>query len=525
VSATSPSVSNAVANAAPGTRLVLVATILVLLTLVATYAADWAAMAAIWRDSDTFAHGMLIAPIAAWLAWRRRAVLACLAPRPWPIALAALALAGFGWLFAHLASVNAATQFSLVAMAVAAAVAVAGRAVARELAFPLAFLFLMVPAGEFLVPTMMRHTADFTVWAVAASGVPVYREGLHFVLPTGRWSVVEACSGLRYLIASFVLGTLYAYLNFRSLPRRLLFVAASVVVPVVANWLRAYGIVMLGHLSGMELAVGADHLVYGWVFFGLVMFLLFWIGSRWRDDAPAEPSPALDARAGSTAPHSSSSASNASRAIVVATLAALVIATGWRPLAATLLDRTVPATDFGARIDRAWPDASAERAPLGLRPAFDGAREQRLVAVPGEVPVGVYAGYYARQHESGEMIRHGNTLVTSGDASWHPVSTGSARLEGGADVTRTELASDAGGRLLVYHWYTVDGRHTAADAKAKLLTAAAVLSGAGDGSSANAVWARLDGGAPAEAVESVVRERASRLAEAVAGARHAAHER
>ena len=76
----------------------------------------------------------------------------------------------------------------------------------RALAFPLAFLFFAVPFGEFLVPTLIEWTADFTVAALAASGIPVYREANNFVIPSGRWSVVEACSGIRYLIASVMLG-------------------------------------------------------------------------------------------------------------------------------------------------------------------------------------------------------------------------------------------------------------------------------------------------------------------------------
>jgi hypothetical protein len=61
------------------------------------------------------------------------------------------------------------------------------------------------------------------------------------------------------------------------------------VVPVIANGLRAYMIVMIGHLSGMALATGVDHLIYGWLFFGLVMFIMFWIGSYWREDTAAAP--------------------------------------------------------------------------------------------------------------------------------------------------------------------------------------------------------------------------------------------
>ncbi|OYV01772.1 MAG: exosortase A, partial [Burkholderiales bacterium PBB5] len=133
-----------------------------------------------------------------------------------------------------------------------------GWPVARVLAFPLGFIFFCVPVGEFLSPTLMTWTANFTVVALRASGIPVYQEGLQFVIPSGRWSVIEACSGIRYLIASIMVGTLFAYLNYNSLRRRFIFVGISIVVPLVANWLRAYMIVMLGHLSGNQLAVGAD---------------------------------------------------------------------------------------------------------------------------------------------------------------------------------------------------------------------------------------------------------------------------
>ena len=106
---------------------------------------------------------------------------------------------------------------------------------------------------------------------------------MYFALPSGNWSVVDACSGVRYLIASFTLGVLYAYITYTSSVRRIMFVVASVIVPIVANLIRAYLIVMLGHWSDMTIATGVDHLIYGWVFFGFVMFLLFWIGSMWRE--------------------------------------------------------------------------------------------------------------------------------------------------------------------------------------------------------------------------------------------------
>ena len=185
----------------------------------------------------------------------------------------------------------------MVAMIPTVVIIIAGRRVARALAFPLGFLLLGVPVGEALIPPLMDWTADFTVTALRLSGIPVYREGTFFTIPSGQWSVVEGCSGLRYLIASITVGALFAYLSYQKLWKRLLFVALSVIVPIIANGMRAYMIVMIAHLSDMKLALGIDHLIYGWLFFGLVMLLLFWIGSFWRD-----PEPAISAQSATLSP-------------------------------------------------------------------------------------------------------------------------------------------------------------------------------------------------------------------------------
>ena len=234
-------------------RTALPAVLLLWAAVLLLYRDTASVMVGIWHRSDTFAHGFLVLPISIWLVWRRRDQLAQLTPRPQPWMLLPMAAVAAVWLLADLASVNAAAQFALVALLVLAVPAVLGLQVAKAILFPLMFLFFAVPFGEFLLPVLMEHTADFTVMALRLSGIPVYREGLQFVIPSGNWSVVEACSGVRYLIASFMVGTLFAYLNYRSTTRRVVFMAVSIVVPIVANWLRAYMIVMLGHLSGNTL--------------------------------------------------------------------------------------------------------------------------------------------------------------------------------------------------------------------------------------------------------------------------------
>ncbi|KAB2910242.1 MAG: exosortase A, partial [Dechloromonas sp.] len=222
-----------------------------------------AAMVGIWSRSETYTHAFVVPPIALWLIWRQRALIHAEQPRTSLLLAIPIIFTTFAWLLGELTAVNALTQFALVATLVLAIMALLGTAVSKRIAFPLAFLFFSVPFGDFMMPRLMDWTAAFTVLALRASGIPVYQEGLQFVIPSGNWSVVEACSGIRYIIASLTVGTLFAYLNYTSLRRRLIFILVSILVPVVANWLRAYIIVMLGHLSGNKLAAGVDHLIYG----------------------------------------------------------------------------------------------------------------------------------------------------------------------------------------------------------------------------------------------------------------------
>ena len=104
-------------------------------------------------------------------------------------------MTGFVWLLGELATVGVVSQFAFTTMLVLAVPAVLGFVVARRITFPLAFLYFAVPFGEFALPHLMEWTANFTILGLRLSGIPVYREGLNFVIPSGNWSVVEACSG------------------------------------------------------------------------------------------------------------------------------------------------------------------------------------------------------------------------------------------------------------------------------------------------------------------------------------------
>jgi len=164
------------------------------LTVAAILALHWrtaASIVSIWLRSETFAHGFVVVPICLWFVWRKRAELIVTPAATWWPGLVLVAGFGVAWLVASAADVQSARQFALAFMLQAAIVTVVGLRVARIVSFPLTFLLFAVPFGDFMVPTLMDWTADFTIGALRLSGVPVYRESNHFIIPSGSWSVVE----------------------------------------------------------------------------------------------------------------------------------------------------------------------------------------------------------------------------------------------------------------------------------------------------------------------------------------------
>jgi exosortase A len=453
----------------------------------------------IWLRSETYAHGLLVVPIAGFLVWRERHVVAQLVARPSFWGLAAFAAAGALWLLGNVADVDATQQFAVVLMLVAGAWALLGWRVVQRLWFPLMFLVFAVPFGDFLLPPLMNFTADFTVAALRLTGMPVYREGNLFQIPSGSWSVVEACSGLRYLIASVTLGALYAYLSYRSVRKRLAFLLFATLAPILANGVRAYMIVMLGHVSNMKLAVGVDHLIYGWVFFGLVMMLMFWVGSLWRDGASADVPGA--SKFGETLAQPQTSITAATLPIMALALAA--IAAFWPAYAARLSERYIKAPPH---LSTPRPVGDWRLAPLPdshWTPEFHFARAEltKTYAKAARV-VTVDLKYYRRQTQDLEMINSANGLTTT-RSPWR-ASDGTAvtvRL-GGKDVqvVETRLGS-MGNQVLAWHWFEVANTYTSNEAFAKVLQAKSrIMDGSDDASAIFLATPINERAAPARAV-------------------------
>ena len=440
-----------------------------LLVLFVFFWPTFLSMAEVWWRSETFAHGFLIFPISLYLIWRRLPQLSGLTPQPDWRGLVILAGLGFGWLLARVVDVQVVQQLCFVAMIVALVWTMLGWQVLKQIAFPLGFLFFAVPIGEFLIPPLMNFTADFTVMLIELTGIPVYREGTFFSIPSGDWSVVEGCSGLRYLIASITVGCLYAYLTYRSLWRRLAFIVLSIGFPVIANGLRAFMIVMIAHFSDMKLALGVDHYIYGWVFFGLVMLLMFWIGSFWREDEPAgqeeeqtqvvQPAHAI-----------------AVKPFVVTGAIAMLLLVIWPIRAGQILDIAASRV-AGVRLDLpqkigAWRQLEASLTTWQPHYLYPDAKVAAVYS-DGQRKVGLYVYYYRTQSQGKELVNSQNMLVRQKHPVWKMPweKKVEVQLPSGPMALREGLLQSGRQNLLVWRWNWISGRYTISEHLSKLLEA------------------------------------------------------
>ena len=245
-------------------------------------------MAHQWWNIDTYSHILLILPILAWLVWIRRDEVARVEAQGWwpgfLCCLLGLAICFVG----RSADINLIAQLGVIVAFQGATFGIVGFRVGLILAFPLAYMFFLVPFGDEIIPPLQYVTAEMATALTRFSGVETVADGIHIDTPAGLFIVAEECSGVKFLVAMVALGVLVAYSCFASWKRRILFLLACVIVPIVANGIRAWATIFIAQYVGAEAAGSFDHIVYGWFFFGIVIALVLGVAWRWFEREPEE---------------------------------------------------------------------------------------------------------------------------------------------------------------------------------------------------------------------------------------------
>jgi exosortase len=247
-----------------------------------------------WYTVEDYSHGFLIAPLALYFAWERQPQLrrARIEPSWWglvPLVLASMTLV-VGRLGVELMNMRVSFVLTLIGLVLL----LLGSQVLRILAFPLCFLFLMVPLPQSLVNMvafpLQLVAADWAVQLLYYLRIPALREGNIIHLPSTTLFVAEACSGLRSLMALITLGVVFAYFFRKSWGERILIVLSAIPIAILVNSLRVALSGILTYRFGEKAAEGLVHEFQGLTTFGAAFVLLLaeaWLlaklwPERWR---------------------------------------------------------------------------------------------------------------------------------------------------------------------------------------------------------------------------------------------------
>ncbi len=241
----------------------------------------------VWINSDAYNHCFLVLPVAAYLAWERRQAVAATTPRPtlW-IALLAIPAAA-AWFVADRIGIMEGRQLMAMALLQIMVASLLGLRSWRAFAVPLLYLFFLVPFGEFFVQPLQTLVVHFTTAALDFLGIPNVSDGVSLEIPEGAFIVHEACSGLRFLIASAAFGVLYACVMFTTPLRRIVFIALALAVAIIGNCFRVVGIILIAHFMGNAQAVETGHVLWGWLFYLIIGSVLILAGLAFRQEAPS----------------------------------------------------------------------------------------------------------------------------------------------------------------------------------------------------------------------------------------------
>ncbi len=363
-----------------------------LLLLCALFHQEIAAAILIWSTSTAYGHCWLVLPIVGWLLWERRAAAVAYPPQPiaWPVFAAPLL--AVAWLASDWLGIMEGRQLALLGFVELLLLAVLGTRLWWALSPALLYLVFLVPFGAFVTPALQNFTAGFVDRGLSVLGVPHMVDAFQIEIPEGRFYVAEACAGLRFLIASIAFGALYAVTMFTSGGRRVAFIAVSCVVPVIANGIRALGIVYAGHLIGSAQAAAADHIIYGWLFFSVVILVLAMAGLPFRQmPAPLPAGVGLipEAARGWRPP--------------LGACAPMLLAAAAAPAFGALLDNLAAATPPSVTVQHLAAAGEPVTVTTTLLPArsnpariLAAARDPALAALGGDIDTGLFEGPHHR---------------------------------------------------------------------------------------------------------------------------------
>ena len=252
--------------------------LLIVALLLGLYGPILAGLADDWWSDPNASHGMLVPPLAGYIAWQRKHLTLAVPALP---DLRGLLWIGAGCLVLLVGKLGAEfflSRMSLVILLVGFVHTFWGVQRLKTLAFPLLLLSTMVPMPVIvynqLAQPLQLFASHVSARLAQAAGVSIFQEGNVIQLASATLGVEEACSGLRSLSALVVMALLLGFLICERKVTRIALLASAVPIAIMVNVIRVTGTAILAD-HDPELAMGFYHTFSGWLIFLLGIALVY----------------------------------------------------------------------------------------------------------------------------------------------------------------------------------------------------------------------------------------------------------
>jgi exosortase A len=155
--------------------------------------------------------------------------------------------------------------------------------------FPATYLVFIFPFWGGLIPLLQNISVAAVTYMMSFTGVPTYVEAEIITIPAGAFQIADGCSGLRYIIVSLAISSLFIFLNIKETKKAVLFLSLAILGALLTNWIRITALILIGEYTNMESSLMEDHNTFGWYLYVPFMVLLFYWGNKLSHFTLPEP--------------------------------------------------------------------------------------------------------------------------------------------------------------------------------------------------------------------------------------------
>lgn len=244
------------------------------------YYNTFAWLAGSWLQNEYYSHGFLVPIISGYLIWSMRKELAGIEKKQSRYGLAiftaGIILHGIGVMW----SIRFLSGISLILAISGVILYIYGWAIMRRVAFPVLFLFLMIPLPfvDIIAPPAQSISAYASANIANIIGIPVQMEGLILHIPSGSFEVGLPCSGMNSMISLFTIAAILAFLLDGSMWMKVTILASSLPLALAGNILRIVSVLAVANTYGQEAAMNYFHDLSSLLLFGVALSGLFLVG-------------------------------------------------------------------------------------------------------------------------------------------------------------------------------------------------------------------------------------------------------